>query len=194
MGRAALIESLRNTAAEDVKALWRDARASAESYRRELDGVLERQRAMDAQAAATLARKLEEDASAAARRSAREVRANAALALAGRLHSLARAELPGLRLEGGDRLFAALAAELPRRDWNRVRVNPADRERASACLPGAEVESDENICGGLEVEAQGGRIRISNTLETRLETAWPEMLPGLIAGLLPESHDDGPAA
>jgi vacuolar-type H+-ATPase subunit E/Vma4 len=194
MGRAALIESLRSRAVEDVDALWRDTRASAESHRRELTGVLEQQRAAGALAAATLSRKLEDDASAEARRRAREVRAEAMLALAGRLRSLASAELPRLRSEGGERLFAALAAELPRRDWDRVRVNPADRDLASACVPGAAVECDESICGGLEVEAEGGRIRISNTLETRLDTAWPDMLPGLIAGLLPESRDDRTAA
>jgi vacuolar-type H+-ATPase subunit E/Vma4 len=194
MGRAALIESLRSKAGEDVEALWRDARASAESYRSELAGVLEKQRAMDAQAAATLARKLEYDASTEARRRASEVRAEAMLSLASRLRSLAIAELPRLRREGGEPLFAALARELPRRDWDRVRVNPADCDLARACVPGAEVESDESIRGGLEVEAEVGRIRISNTLETRLDTAWPDLLPGLIAGLLPESRDDRTAA
>ena len=42
----------------------------------------------------------------------------------------------------------------------------------------------------MRLEAAGARVLVSNTLETRLATAWPDMLPGLIGGLLPELHDD----
>jgi vacuolar-type H+-ATPase subunit E/Vma4 len=194
MGRAALVESLRARAAEDVQALWRDVRASAEAYRAELSGELVKQQDRDASAAAMAAARLEEDALVEARHRAREVRAQAALEVAGRLHDLALAELPRLRREGGAALFGALAGELPRCEWSRVTVNPADRELARTRFPQAEVRCDERICGGLEAEADSGRIRVSNTLETRLATAWPDILAGLVAGLLPASDSHGTAA
>jgi V/A-type H+/Na+-transporting ATPase subunit E len=188
MGRAALIESLRSKVTEDAAALWSDARARAEAYRVELAQALEQQRMREAAAAAALARKLQDDAFVAARHRAREIEARTALSLADRLYRLAVAELPSLRDRGGPELFQALARELPPRDWQRVRVNPGDREAARARFPAAEVECDPAICGGLEVESEAGRIRVSNTLETRLESAWPDLLPSLINDLRAKSH------
>jgi len=190
MGREALIESLRNRATEDVEALWRDVRAQAEAYRLELAHALERQRVREAQAAAALERQLQDDATAEARHRAREIRTQAVLVLADRLYRLAIMQLPTMRVANGLELFQALARELPQRDWQRVRVNPADREAASERFPSAEVVCDPAICGGLHVEADGGRIRVSNTLETRLETAWPDVLPRLINDLPgePDGH------
>jgi V/A-type H+-transporting ATPase subunit E len=194
MGRAALIESLHSRATEDVEALWSDVRAQAEAYRLELARALEQQRLREADAAAALARKLQDDAAVEARHRAREIRAQTALALADRLHRLAVAELPNLRDASGPELFQALAGELPQRDWQRVRVNPADREVACAWFPAAEVVCDPAICGGLEVEADAGRIRVSNTLETRLESAWPDLLPNLVNDLFTKSNAQRTAA
>jgi vacuolar-type H+-ATPase subunit E/Vma4 len=193
MGRAALIESLRSKASEDAAALWSDARARAEAYRRELAQALEQQRMRDAEAAAALARKLQDDATVEARNRAREIRAQTALALANRLYRLAVAELPSLRDARGPELFQTLARELPQRDWQRVRVSPGDREAACARFPAAEVVCDPAICGGLEVEADTGRIRVSNTLETRLESAWPDLLPSLL-NELPQKSNAQPTA
>jgi vacuolar-type H+-ATPase subunit E/Vma4 len=194
MGRGALIESLRGKAAEEVDALWRDARSRADGHRQELARALDRQRAEDARAAAAAAQRLEDDARIEAEHRAREIRGKAVLALAGRLHELALAELPRLRGEGGAALFSGLARELPVREWQRVRVNPADRDLAREQFPSATVEDDPSVCGGMIVEAEGGRISVSNSLETRLARAWPDVLPGLIEGLLPETRDHGPAA
>jgi len=194
MGRAELIESLRSRATEDVEALWRDARERAEAYRLELAQALEQQRMREAEAAAALARKLLDDATVEARHRARETRAQTALVLADRLYRLAVAELPNLRDASGPELFQALARELPQRDWQRVRVNPADREPARELFPAAEVVCDPDIRGGLDVEADAGRIRVSNTLATRLETAWPDLLPRLINDLLAEAHDQRTAS
>jgi V/A-type H+-transporting ATPase subunit E len=194
MGRAALIESLRSKATEDVAALWSDARARAEAYRLELAQAREQQRLREAEAAAAQARTLQHDADVEARHRAREIRAQTALVLADRLHRLAVAELLNLRDARGPALFEALARELPQREWQRVRVNPGDREAACARFPAAEVVCDPAICGGLEVEADAGRIRVSNTLETRLESAWPDLLPNLINNLLANSNDRRTAA
>jgi vacuolar-type H+-ATPase subunit E/Vma4 len=194
MGRVALIESLRSRATEDVAVLWSDARARAEAYRLELAQALEQQRARDAEAAAAQACKLQQDATVEAQHRAREIRAQTALVLADRLYRLAVAELPNLRDTSGPALFEALVRELPQREWQRVRVNPGDREAAHARLPAAEVVCDPAICGGLEVAADAGRIRVSNTLETRLESAWPDLLPNLINDLVAKSNDRRTAA
>jgi vacuolar-type H+-ATPase subunit E/Vma4 len=194
MGREALLESLRGKAAADREAVWRDARAAADAYRAELARVAEAERAKYAQAAASLTRRMESETVTESRRRAREARAKAALALAERCRRLAAAELPRLREEFGDALFPALAAELPAFEWQRVQVNPADVDRARSSFPAAQVAGDAAISGGMTVDAAEGRIQVSNTLETRLAMAWPDILPALIGTLLPESRDDAAAA
>jgi vacuolar-type H+-ATPase subunit E/Vma4 len=194
VSRAALIEDLRQKAAEDAEAVWRDAKSDAEKAKLDAARQIEEQRTSVSAEAAATARRLEEAAIAAADRKAREVLMTAAASLAERLRGLARAELARLRDEGAEALFAALAAELPPRRWQRVRVNPADLQFARTQFPKAEIESDASIAGGMAVEAEEGRIRVSNTLETRLDTAWPDILPGLVAGILQEYPGHRPPA
>jgi vacuolar-type H+-ATPase subunit E/Vma4 len=114
--------------------------------------------------------------------------------LAERLLALARAGLPQLRGEQPARLFEALALELPPRRWQRVRVNPADAALAAQHFPDATIDVDPAISGGMELECEDGRIRVSNTLETRLDIAWTDLLPQLIAEAAVESHPHGTAA
>jgi len=194
MSRAALIESLQRQAAEDAEAVWREAKADAEKYRHEMAQVLEQERTQSHQTSAATARRLEEAATVEAQHRAREITVNAAIALAERLHRLALAELARLRIEDAEQFFVALARELPTHAWQTVRVNPADQDRARQNFPGADVVCDEAITGGMEVEAEAGRIRVSNTLEARLATAWPDVLPGLIANILAESFSHQPVA
>lgn len=193
MGREALLESLRARAAEDREAVWADARASAERHRVELARVAEAERESASQAAAALERALVSAAEVDSRRVARERRAGAALALAERCRRLAAAELPRLREEGGPALFTALAQEAPGLAWDRVSVNPSDADLARTTFPHAEVAGDPAISGGMVLEGDAGRIRVSNTLDTRLATAWPDILPQLVSGLLPERPDDAAA-
>jgi vacuolar-type H+-ATPase subunit E/Vma4 len=194
MSRAALIESLQRQAAEDAEAVWREAKADAEKYRHELAQALERERTQSQQASADTARRLDEAATVEAQRRAREISMNAAITLAGRLRRLALAELARSPIEDAEQFFVALARELPAHAWQTVRVNPADQDRARKTFPGADVVCDEAITGGMEVEAEAGRIRVSNTLEARLATAWPDVLPGLIAKILAESSSHQPVA
>lgn len=194
MGREALLESLRTTALEDREAVWRDARAAADKYRGELAREAEAERARLAQSAAEASRRLVQDALGEARRRGREQRAGAARDLVGRCRGLAGEELPHLRLQGGTALFRALVDELPPLRWTRVQVNPADLEPARQCFPQCEVVAEDGISGGLAVEAEDGRIRIDNTLDTRLAVAWPELIPILVGRLLPEASDEPPAA
>lgn len=189
MSRAGLIQALQQGAAEDTAALWRDAKAEADQLQREAAQEIDAARLATAQQVAATTQRIEQTATAAAEREARDIHMSARIALAERLHGLALAELPNLRAQNPERLFSALAAELPALAWQKVRVNPADEAFARQHFPQAHVECDAQISGGMETEAEGGRIRVDNTLETRLETVWPGLLSGLIAAILPEAPD-----
>jgi hypothetical protein len=192
--RAGLIDALQRKAAEDVDALWRDARAAADQLRLDAAREIEEQRRAGAQQVAATARRLEWAAMTDARRAARDRRMSAASALGARLHGLARAALPRLRAERPDTLFTGLAAELPALAWQNLRVNPADEPLARRLFPQAQVTRDATVAGGVDAEADSGRIRVDNTLEARLETAWDDLLPGLIARIFAESPEHGPPA
>jgi vacuolar-type H+-ATPase subunit E/Vma4 len=84
-------------------------------------------------------------------------------------------------------MFEALADEIPGRAWPRVRVNPADSDLARHRFPDAEILADDDIVAGLVVEDDDGRIRIDNTLETRLARAWPQILPGIVGEAMKEA-------
>jgi V/A-type H+-transporting ATPase subunit E len=100
--------------------------------------------------------------------------------LSERLSRLAVSLLTQLREQQYGELFDALVRELPPYAWETVRVNPEDSAMAGRYFPEAEIVPDPHISGGMEVNGDGGRIRIVNTLEKRLERGWPELLPDLI--------------
>lgn len=193
MSRAGLIQTLQQGATEDAAVLWRDARAEADKLRLGAARETDAERLATAQQVAATARRIEQAATTASERDARDIRMSAAIALAERLHRLAVAELPNLRAQNPEKLLSALVAELPAVAWQKVKVNPADETLARQHFPQAHVACDKQISGGMETEAEGGRIRVNNTLEARLETVWPELLSGLIATILPEASNESPA-
>ena len=194
MARSALIESLRSQAARDAQAVWESARAEVERRRTELATALEQERMrLDGEVSAEVAR-LEARGVAEAEHKARETSAGATVALAERLLQLARIQLPQLCGPQRATLFDALAGELPSCRWQCVRVNPADVVLAKQRFPDATIEADAAVSGGLEVAAEDGRVAVSNTLETRLAIAWPDLVPGLIAELTAVQRAHGTAA
>lgn len=187
MGYRELIDSLRRGGEEKVQAIRQATEAEAARIEAEHAARIEalrdayarrQQAAMAAQA---------RDLLAEAEREGGMVRLEAENVLAGRLYLVARALLAELREQEGAGLFAALAAELLPCQWETVRVNPADAELAKVRFPQARIESDDGITGGLEVAAEGGRVRIDNTLEKRLERGWPELLPRLMNAITAEA-------
>ena len=194
MARPALIESLRRQAARDAQAVWDGARAEAERRRAELATTLEQERLRLDQAVVAEVQRVESQGAAEAEHKARETNAGATVALAERLLQLARAELPQLCGTARGPVLDALARELPLCTWRCVRVNPADAMLARQRFPDAIVETDPSISGGMEVACEDGRIAVSNTLETRLAIAWPDLLPGLIAEIAAQGRAHGTAA
>jgi vacuolar-type H+-ATPase subunit E/Vma4 len=116
-------------------------------------------------------------------REASLIRLRAEHALSLRLYERARSCLKQLRGGHAEQLFLALAAELPAVQWQRVWVNPVDTVLASGCYPGASIVADDTQAGGLRATTADGGLTIDNTLETRLERVWPDLLPQLIAEL-----------
>lgn len=187
MAHPALIDALRKSAEQKAAAIWRDARAAAEQCKADAAAAAEAQRAQTRQEIAAHERELADAGEGEGK--ARKIRMAVTTALAERLYRLAHEVLPRFRNEEYEALFAALAGELPSRSWQRVSVNPADESLARARFSQAQIVCDEAIVGGMEVQAENGRIRISNTLETRLATAWPDILPGLVHAILQEFSD-----
>ena len=186
MATEELLDALRSDGEKQAAAIRREAEAAATRLREEAAarraGRREEWRQAEARAAAVAASVI----LAEAEREARKIRLAALAKLAERLQDLARRLLPRLRDAGYPALFARLAAELPPAEGETVRVNPADAALAAAAFPAARVVPDPAIAGGLELLAEEGRIQLSNTLEKRLERAWPALLPDLLAEL--ENH------
>jgi vacuolar-type H+-ATPase subunit E/Vma4 len=185
MPLAALIDAIRRRTDEEVDALWQKARSDADTCRTDAARAIAECRARCGDAAAAAATDAARAATAKADREARQIRAAMKAALGARLHTLATLALPQLRGTAYPQLFAALARELPAATWRRVVVNPLDQDLARRLFPQAEVVSDPTIVGGLDVEGSG--VRISNTIETRLEQAWPELLASMLSEVLEEA-------
>jgi vacuolar-type H+-ATPase subunit E/Vma4 len=194
MSQAALIEALRRKGERDAEAIREDAKLRARAHKEDAARAIEEQRSRLTAETAAIAEESERLAVDEAQHEARRIRMAASTALAARLFRLACASLPQFRDEKYERLFAALAEELPARPWQSVRVNPADRRLAAARFAQAQVACDEAIVGGIEVEAEDGHVRISNTLQTRLQMVWPDILPRLIHHILAEASHEQSAA
>ena len=182
MGYRELIEAITREGEEKIAELRREAGAEGERIRTSAAAGIEvvREEASRRLAAATAEAMGEAEVRGV--EEGRRIRTEAEQALAERLYRLARCSLGRLRVDP-DRLFTLLAAELPAADWERVAVNPADRAVAGRTFPGAAIVDEPAITGGCEAEAEGGRIRIVNTLEKRLERGWPELLPEIVRSL-----------
>jgi vacuolar-type H+-ATPase subunit E/Vma4 len=181
MGRRELLEALHREGLESMDAIVAGGaaeeqrlRSAAEERRQDLLCEHERQR-----------ERLCSDQSRTLRtRAVREaalIRLRAEHALSLRLYERARSCLKQLRGGHAEQLFLALAAELPAASWQRVWVNPVDSGPASACYPGASIIEDETQAGGLRTTTADGSLSIDNSLETRLERVWPDLLPQMIA-------------
>jgi V/A-type H+-transporting ATPase subunit E len=179
-----LVEHLRVMGEEKVKAFWQEAEAEVQRYTVAEETALaeekRRCRMQREQALLELGRSLmrEVEEKVWQRQSLVEAR------LAGRLHELATKELSWLREQCGSRLLTTLAGELPAAVvWEQVRVSEREVELARQLFPGAQVQGDRSIAAGLVAQSAHGKIMVVNTLEKRLERAWPQLLPEMLRAL-----------
>lgn len=183
MGRRELLEALQREGQETMTAITaRGAaeeerlRSAAEERREELLREHEQQREL-------LCSERKRTIMAGASREASLIRLRAEHLLSLRLHERARSCLRQLHGDARERIFSALAAELPPLPWHTIRVAPDDTALASAQFPEATIIPDETVPGGLKALTTDGSLTVDNTLETRLERIWPDLLPDLVSEL-----------
>jgi len=179
MGNGEFLEALRKEGEEKIRTICQEAEAEAERIRGDAAARIKR---IGENLGRTHFIALTEKAGAIvseADREARMVLLSAEKELADRLYEVAVNTLACLRDNRYPEVFEALAHELPLYNWQVVRVNPQDEERARECFPGSEIVSDEGITGGLDVMDMEGKVRVVNTFEKRLENAWTDILTEL---------------
>lgn len=185
-----LFEHLRALGEEKVRVLWEQAEGEVQRHTAEAESALaeerKRCRLEGEHALQELGRRLMREAE----EQAWLRQAKAETALAERLYDLARKELPWLREHCGDKLLPTLAKELPRGEWGLVRVSENEAAQARALFPTARIEGDLRLAGGLVAQSADGKISVVNTLEKRLERAWPRLLPEFFRTL----HQEKPHA
>ena len=187
MGCRELIESLRKGGDEKIRLLWKDAESEADAVRADAVRQAAEIRGNHTKILAEAADEARRSVLSEAEREARALRLQAERTLSERLLSLARSQLKELRNAHYRNVFTMLAAEIPRLQWETIRVHPQDAETARRLFPESLIESDTAIRGGLEAESNGGKIRVINTFEKRLERAWEGIIPLLIRDVYRES-------
>ena len=180
MGYKELIDALRNEGEEKVRTCWKEAEEEAQRIRAETAVKTAELRERYSELQASSVQEKREAVLTVARRKVQNDRFLAQRELSDRLYRIALGCLGHLRSEGYNDIFHSLVLELPPGQWQSVRVNPGDKDRAREHFPGAEIIPDDAISGGFEVSASGGSIRVINTFEKRIERIWPEVLPELL--------------
>lgn len=196
MGCKELIESLRRSAETDIAGIRNEAEVEVQRIRAEaserIDSIRARYRNMVFVDTSRKAEKILMDAE----KKALSIRLEAEKAFSNRCLAIARNLLTDLRDDKYGETFERMAGELPHLEWKRVKVNPEDRERAGRLFPAADIILDPAISGGMEAEAEEGKVRVINTFEKRLEHAWESIFREVItavcgkeAGLEPAGKD-----
>jgi V/A-type H+-transporting ATPase subunit E len=180
MGCKELIESLRRAADERIRLMWKEAEAEADKIRAEVSHRLDQLRESSSRTESLAATAAQVAAVSEANNRSRTNLLTVEKALSDRLFSVALSSLHRLRNSGYQEAFGKMAWELPPLAWKTVRVNPEDVGLAKSIFTGAEIIPDKTIAGGVDAMTDGGKIRVINTFEKRLERAWVDMLPGLL--------------
>ena len=102
-------------------------------------------------------------------------------------------QLPDLRKQHYQEVFANLVEELPVRQWEKIIVNPKDLELAAKFFTVDTIHPEAAISGGFVAAGANGRIIVDNTFEKRLEKKWPYILPAIIAELEKRYGNSGSA-
>ncbi|MDI6744191.1 MAG: hypothetical protein QMD07_02325 [Thermodesulfovibrionales bacterium] len=175
-----LIESLYNEGEDKIRLVREETAADREQIKREAS---EKMRCIFEEHSRALSALIKEKADAIisdARNRAGDIKLASEHRLSERLYGLASNSLGLLRNEDYSGIFERIAGELPGIRWQRVRVNPKDRETAKKYFPDAEIEADAAITGGIDADAEDGKICAVNTFEKRLERGWQDILPEII--------------
>ena len=181
MGQSELLTALRRTGEEQAEAIRAKEAAEAEAVRRAAAARIEELRQAHEGHCAAAGAERRHRIMAEALRQAALIRLRGERDLALRLRQRAGACLVQLRDGGDGTLLAHLAAELPPATWAEIRVAPADTAPAAHLFPQALITAAPDITGGLVAMTRDGSLTVVNTLESRLEKGWPDLLPELVA-------------
>lgn len=173
MGREELAAALKERGEAEVRAIRQQVEAEVERYRLQRDQeVVHQGQKCDREAARTARQECRQVDWRVAKR-LRSLRLQALQELDRRLWRLMLDEIDHLAPGDRQRLFAALAGELPERSWETVTVHPDDVVHAERLYPACQVLADRTVGAGLIVETDGGDIRVDNSLRCRLQKEWP---------------------
>lgn len=189
MGCRELIDSLRSMTGEKIRAIQRESEQEADTIRAETAAALAQLRTEAGEKHSAAATQKIAQAVAEAGVRARAQRLAAEHELAQKLFLLGVSSLQRLRTMEYAATFARMAHELPELAWKIVRVNSGDGDLARTHFPEAKIIFDDDIAGGMDVMIEGERIRVINTLNKRLERAWQDLLPDLMADVRKEASD-----
>lgn len=187
MGRRELLEALQREGREKMAAITDRKAAAEERLRAETAGKIAEMRREHKAQRELLCSNRKRTLLAKASREAALIRLRAEHALALRLHERARHSLSQLYADDAKCLFAQLAAELPPLPWQTVWTTPDATSTAAALFPTATIVADPALAGGIKAATTENSLTVDNTLETRLEKLWPDLLPQLMEELREDS-------
>ncbi len=180
MGLDELINTLKKNERKQIEDMRQAAENEAEDLRKHVAEEITAISKKQADQLASACRESTRAIFAAAGVKTRKKKLFAYKALEQALRNAAINHLPELRDQSYEKVFAALAAELPDRQWEIIVVNPADVELAANFFPGNIIHPDSAVSGGLKALTANRKIIVDNTFEKRLERKWPHILPALI--------------
>lgn len=183
MGRSELLAALQRDGREKMAAITGRRAAEEERLRAATAEHIAALRQEHMQQCADQCSARKRQILAKAEREAALIRLRAEHALALRLHECARNALSQLYQHDAESLFPLLAAELPDMPWHTIWTTPGDTARAAVLFPTATIIPEPALAGGLKAALAENTLTIDNTLETRLEKLWPDLLPQLLADL-----------
>ena len=183
MGRRELLEALQREGRETMAAIAGRCEAEEERLRAGSEERRAELRLEHEQQCELRCKDLQRMIISKASREAALMRLRAEHSLSLRLHARAIFGVMQMRTDDPEALFRGLAAELPSDAWRTVRVNPDFACLAAGCFPGAGIVPDASLSAGFKVTSADGSLSVDNTLKTRLERLWPELLPHLITEL-----------
>jgi vacuolar-type H+-ATPase subunit E/Vma4 len=180
LGLDELINSLKKNGQKQIEDIWQQARAEADSMRKQTAEAIARITEEHADQLASACQKSVRVIVTEAEIKARKKKLFAYQELDEVLRATALKQLPKLRELNYENVFAQLVKELPDGQWEKIKVNPSDVSLATKFFNKNIVQSDADINGGLIAVNAGGKIVIDNTFEKRLERKWSQILPELI--------------
>jgi len=188
-----LLASLRDHQQHQIEEIWQEAEARAAELRKKAEDEVEDIRADFDSRLADASTSEEEATLHKLRGRKRKLRLQAEQRLTARLKKQAENLLDRLREGPYERIFKQLVAELPEREWDKARVNPADVDLVQTCLPRVAIEPDTTITGGLVVATDHEAVQVDNTFDTRLVKNWPVLLPEMVDEIYREGKNNAAA-